>query len=489
MVLESVDSPPEQTILPPGPLAWFDTLRVELKNNSAFRRKRALKDVCDRVLSNDAVGGARGKGVQKAVLRSVSVLLTDAVLPVREAAQDTLVQMAYAHPQMRATCVKYAGQRLSTVEPMRVRLFLVRAIKSFALQALAVLHSNRDGGQGEDDAGRYVEGEDELWFEGARLAAIDTLQTYIGAEQVASQHTTYQHKLHGTLIEHTHSIDASPLEVLSGADGHVLWSRAHGNPSRFQGGNALSKIDRTLCQHGKVHAEYRELLDDAQICIYSEQGLILAQETTTFLQHLPQKRQELARLAHAACPTPAPALQGTDTQVAVARRLGVEAHAREREKQHQDQLRNVRILGYSGVFASCPLPPPSSPPPTTPLSPLKHMPRMRARGEEGEGEGEGEGGRRTAVGGGQEPFASSGAPEGAPRKRVAGERGGGAEQVVEGGCSAWVGVGRGVTGDKMLHGMGGAGGGDISDKLVEVLRDGGAATSAHARDGGAGICI
>ena len=338
---------------------WLEELRVQMKDVSPFARREALEALCAQVVSRSAsVGASRptSAGVHKAVLRAVATLLADGVSHVREAAQQTLVQIQQVHPGVCSQCVKYAGQHLDTVAPVRVRLFLIRAIKSFVVEAGTA-----------DDAGRAIA------VEGARLAGIGALQAHANAEELASRCRVYQHVEHGVLVERVNPVDGSALEVWVGSnhDGwaqQLLWSRA-----------------KFFENSGAALAAHRALLSDAVQCLYSEEALTLAQETVAFLQHLPQKIEQLDRLtttissiqhAGAGRLLEASIESGTSenteacrdgsgtalstyrglVSVPTTKEVGQSEMARKLELELEQQLMATRVLGHTAPFATTVLP-------------------------------------------------------------------------------------------------------------------------------------
>lgn len=338
---------------------WLEELRVQMKDVSPFARREALEALCAQVVSRSAsVGASRqtSAGVHKAVLRAVATLLADGVSHVREAAQQTLVQIQQVHPGVCSQCVKYAGQHLDTVAPVRVRLFLIRAIKSFVVEAGTA-----------DDAGRAIA------VEGARLAGIGALQAHANAEELASRCRVYQHVEHGLLVERVDPVDGSALEVWVGSnhDGcaqQLLWSRA-----------------KFFENSGAALAAHRALLSDAMQCLYSEEALTLAQETVAFLQHLPQKIEQLDRLTttissiqHAGAGRLLEASMESGTSenteacrdgsgtalstyrglvsVPTTKEVGQSEMARKLELELEQQLMATRVLGHTAPFATTVLP-------------------------------------------------------------------------------------------------------------------------------------
>ena len=408
-----------------GPPGWLNEVRAQMRDSSAFRRRDALASLAAHAVppaagpggssgdddgSGDGGGGTRG--VHKAVLRAAAALLTDQALQVREAAQETLARLAAAAPQGRALCAKYAGLRLSTAEPVRVRLFLIQTLQLFVADALALaqgVSGGRDSAGGDDAGAQHY-----AWFEGARVAAVNALEAYVEAEQTALRHSkVFQHAEHGMLVETTDSEDGQPSKLLEAATGRVVWTRARFLRSFFRG---VSEASTASCapaapaaeesQYGlfdrtsEALAAYRALVCDAKECHYSEETLLQSQDAIRYFQHLPAKTQELARLAHAATKK-TPSARGKK-----AKALDTDERLRLGEEDRDARVAHVRLLGYSGAFASTSLPPPSDAAlarlthPQDPVAPPAAHPATHpaaARGQQrpvGEGEGEGKAGVR-----------------------------------------------------------------------------------------------
>ena len=354
-----------------GPPGWLDGVRAQMQDSSSFRRRDALASIVAHAMpSATGAGGSGVQSVHKAVFRAASSLLSDPGLQVREAAQETLAQMAAACPQGRAWCVKYAGLLLSTAEPVRVRLFLIQTLKLFVSDALALVHDRSGSGEpradsavGEDaDAQRYG------WFEGARAAAIDVLKTYVEAEKTASYHKVFQHAEHGMLVEKTDAADGQPCELFEAATGRLVWTRARFLKSFFlrvseacEEPSLAPAHDAEDSQYGafdrlsEALAAYRALVRDARDCHYSEEALLQAQDGILYFEHLPTKIKELARLAHAATQP----LKTSNVHGKTGETVERDERLRLGEEDREVRVMNVRLLGYSGVFASSSLTPPS----------------------------------------------------------------------------------------------------------------------------------
>jgi hypothetical protein len=202
-----------------GPPKWLDAVRDQMQSASPFARKEALGSLLAHALPQ-ADGGRDGLWracVHKAVLRAAASLLTDSVLHVREEAQSTLVKISACFPAMQSACVKYAGQHLTMAAPVRIRLFLLHAIKLFVVHSLPHNHTGRPpvpAAEQRIEQGAYPSAAPDLYFEGTRLAAISALEGYVQAEELSLRHKTYL----GTgsapmLIESSDAEDGSPLAL------------------------------------------------------------------------------------------------------------------------------------------------------------------------------------------------------------------------------------------------------------------------------------
>ena len=253
---------------------------------------------------------------------------------------------------------------------MRVRLFLIETLKLFVSDALALVHDR--SGNGEPCADSAV-GEDAGaqrygWFEGARAAAIEALKRYVEAEQTASHHKVFQHAEHGVLVEKTDAADGQPFELYEAATGRLVWTRARFLKSFFVRVSETCEAslapahDAEDSQYGafdrwsEALTAYRALVRGAQDCHYSEEALLHAQDGILYLEHLWTKTQELARLAHAATKS----LKTSNVHGKTGKMVERDERLRLGEKDREARVMNVRLLGYSGVFASSSLPPPSS---------------------------------------------------------------------------------------------------------------------------------
>ena len=362
-----VDGAPPVRLPDQGPPGWLDGVRAQMQDSSSFQRRDALASIVALAMPP---AGSGAKSVHKAVFRAASSLLVDPGLQVREAAQEALARLAAACPQGRAWCVKYVGLLLSTTEPVRVRLFLIQTLKLFVSDALALVHDRSGSGEPRADSavGEDAGAQRYGWFEGARAAAIEVLKRYVEAEQTASNHKVFQHEEHGVLVEKTDAADGQPCEMFEAATGRLVWTRARFLKSFFlrvskacEEASLAPAHDAEDSQYGafdrlsEALTAYRALLRDARDCHYSEEALLQAQDGIFYFEHLSTKAQELARLAHAATQP----LKTSNVHGKTGKTVERDERLRHGEEDREARVMNVRLLGYSSVFASLSLPPPS----------------------------------------------------------------------------------------------------------------------------------
>jgi hypothetical protein len=364
------DSAPPVRLHDQGPPGWLDGVRAQMQDSSSFQRRDALASIEAHAMPPARAGGSGAQSVHKAVFRAASSLLADPGLQVREAAQETLARLAAASPQGRAWCVKYAGLLLSTTEPVRVRLFLIQTLKLFVSDALALVHARSGSGEPRADStvGEDAGAQRYGWFEGARAAAIEALKRYVEAEQTASHHKVFQHAEHGVLVEKTDTADGQPCELFEAATGRLVWTRARFLKSFFlrvskarEEASLAPAHDAEDSQYGafdrlsEALTSYRALVRDARDCHYSEEALLQAQDGILYFEHLSTKTHELARLAHAVTQP----LKTSNVHGKTGKTVERDERLRHGEEDREARVMNVRLLGYSGVFASSSLPPPS----------------------------------------------------------------------------------------------------------------------------------